>query len=120
MYHFHVFHIFTGAFGWLIAALCLIPYFLPTVIALMRNHPSAGGIFAVNFLFGWTVLGWIICLIWAASDTSRTNYRSQPPYNPVADSQDRIIAQLRQLQQLREEGALTEEEFNRQKAAILR
>lgn len=120
MFHFHFFHIFPGAFGWTIAAFCLIPYFLPTIVAMMRNHPSAGGIFIINFLFGWTVLVWIICLVWAASDSRQTIYHSYPPYNPAADSQDRIIAQLRQLQQLRNEGALTEEEFCRQKAAILR
>jgi len=122
MYHFHFFHFWPlGPLGWILGAFCLIPYFLPTIVAMMRNHPSAGGIFLVNFFFGWTVLGWILCLVWAVSGTSRTTiYNSYPPYNPGADSQDRVIAQLRQLQQLRDEGALTEEEFNRQKASILR
>lgn len=116
----HIFPFFHGGFLWTIGALCLIPYFLPTIIALMRDHPRAGGIFAVNFIFGWTFIGWIICLVWAVSDDRRQSFSSYPPYNPRSDSQDRIISQLRQLQQLREEGALTEEEFNHQKASILR
>jgi hypothetical protein len=119
MYHFPFFHFFTGAFGLTIAALCIIPYFLPTIVAALRNHPNAGAIFVVNFLLGWTLLAWILCLVWAASSTNR--YAGPyPPYNPGSDSQDRIINQLRQLQQLRDEGALTEEEFNRQKSALLR
>jgi hypothetical protein len=119
MFHPHFFHFFTGAFGMTIAVLCLIPYFLPTIVAAMRSHPSVGGIFVVNFFFGWTFIGWILCLIWAASDSSRYT-GAYPPYNPTADSQDRIINQLRQLQDLRDQGTLTEEEFNRQKSALLR
>lgn len=119
MLHLHIFHFFDGPFGLTIGALCLIPYFLPTIVAALRRHPSAGAIFAVNFFLGWTFIAWVLCLIWAASDSSRYT-GSYPPYNPAADSQDRIINQLRQLQQLRDEGALTEDEFNRQKATILR
>lgn len=122
MFHAHFFHFFTGAFGLTIAALCLIPYFLPTIIAMMRSHPGSGGIFVVNFFLGWTLLGWIVCLVWALSGNNQpyNTYDNYPPYPSQADSQDRIIAQLNQLQKLRDEGALTEEEFNRQKASILR
>jgi hypothetical protein len=119
MFHYPFFSIFHGFLGLGAGTICLALYFLPTIVAALRSHPSAGGIFAVNFFFGWTFIGWIISLVWAASDANR--YRGQyPPYNPSSDSQDRIISQLRQLQQLRDEGALTEEEFNRQKASILR
>ena len=119
MFHYPFFSIFHGFLGLGAGTICLALYFLPTIVAALRSHPSAGAIFAVNFFFGWTFIGWIISLVWAASDANR--YRGQyPPYNPSSDSQDRIISQLRQLQQLRDEGALTEEEFNRQKASILR
>lgn len=50
-------------------------YLLPTWIALMRGHGSAGGIIAVNVLLGWTFLGWVISLAWSLSalpSTSRT------------------------------------------------
>ena len=119
MFHFPFVHLFSGAFGLTFGGTCLILYFLPTIIAALRSHPSAGAIFAVNLLLGWTLVAWILCLVWSASDSSRYT-GPYPPYNPGADSQDRIINQLRQLQQLRDEGALTEEEFNRQKASILR
>jgi hypothetical protein len=43
-------------------------YFIPTVVA--RHRRLAYGtalVFLVNLLIGWTMLGWVVCLIWAAS-----------------------------------------------------
>jgi hypothetical protein len=40
-------------------------YFLPAIIG--RHKADAMGIFIVNLLFGWTVIGWIIALIWACA-----------------------------------------------------
>ena len=40
-------------------------YFLPTIIG--RHKADALGIFIVNLLFGWTVIGWFAALIWACS-----------------------------------------------------
>jgi len=38
-------------------------YFLPSIIA-HRKRDFAGN-FMVNLLFGWTVVGWVIALVWA-------------------------------------------------------
>lgn len=40
-------------------------YFLPAIIG--RNKRSAGMIFLLNFLAGWTVIGWFIALVWACT-----------------------------------------------------
>jgi hypothetical protein len=40
-------------------------YFLPTIIG--RHKADVMGIFFVNFLLGWTVIGWFVALIWACS-----------------------------------------------------
>jgi Superinfection immunity protein len=46
-------------------------YWLPTIIAIVRHTPSALGVAALNFFLGWTVIGWIMALVWAlASSTS--------------------------------------------------
>ncbi len=42
-------------------------YLLPTFIAAARKHPNTVPIFLVNLLAGWTGLGWLIALVWAAS-----------------------------------------------------
>ena len=38
-------------------------YFLPTILAVMRHKPNALLIFLIDFLLGWTVVGWVVALI---------------------------------------------------------
>ena len=45
-------------------------YWLPTIIAIVRQAPSALGVAALNFFFGWTVIGWFLALIWALATHS--------------------------------------------------
>jgi hypothetical protein len=49
----------------LVVALSLAIYFIPTLIALERLHTNRGAIFVLNFLLGWTVLGWVAAFVWA-------------------------------------------------------
>ena len=44
-------------------------YFLPAIIG--RDKRDAGLILVLNLFFGWTVIGWIVCLIWACAADSR-------------------------------------------------
>lgn len=46
-------------------------YFLPWVVALGRKHNNALAIFLLNLLLGWTMLGWVIALIWSATSNTR-------------------------------------------------
>lgn len=50
--------------GVLIAFL-LIFYFLPAFIGYSRRHPSCHGILALNLLLGWTLLGWVVAIVWS-------------------------------------------------------
>ena len=50
--------------------LCVIGlaiYFLPTGIAMLRNHPNFMPIFFINLLLGWICLGWIVALVWSVT-----------------------------------------------------
>lgn len=40
-------------------------YFLPTIIVLLRRKKNVLGPILVNVLLGWTIVGWIVALIWA-------------------------------------------------------
>jgi hypothetical protein len=40
-------------------------YFMPTIVG--HKHRNVLSIFLVNFFFGWTVIGWVIAMIWACS-----------------------------------------------------
>ena len=41
-------------------------YFLPSIIALMRGKRNTLAIFLLNLFLGWSVIGWIVALVWAA------------------------------------------------------
>jgi hypothetical protein len=43
----------------------LVLYWLPTIIAIARHTNSALGVAALNFLLGWTGVGWVLALMWA-------------------------------------------------------
>ncbi|MGH2585344.1 MAG: superinfection immunity protein [Dehalococcoidia bacterium] len=40
-------------------------YFLPSMLAVARHHRNGSAVFLLNLLAGWTVVGWVISLIWA-------------------------------------------------------
>jgi hypothetical protein len=53
----------------------LLLYFLPTFIAVARNHKEQVAIFVLNLLLGWTFLGWIGAFVWCfTSQTKNQNY----------------------------------------------
>lgn len=58
-----------GFENWVIAfvPLILLAYFAPVLIALVRGHRFSAAIGAVNLLLGWTVVGWIVALVWAVN-----------------------------------------------------
>jgi hypothetical protein len=43
-----------------------VMYFLPSIIALARSKRDLLSIFLLNLFLGWTIIGWIVCLVWAA------------------------------------------------------
>ena len=43
-------------------------YFLPAIIAALREHNNAGAILVLNLFLGWTVLGWVLALVWACTN----------------------------------------------------
>jgi len=45
----------------------IIIYFLPAIGAYCGGHKNASAIFLTNLLFGWTLIGWGVALIWAAT-----------------------------------------------------
>ena len=46
-----------------LALVCL--YFVPFMVAAARDHDSYIAILLVNALTGWTIVGWIGCMVWA-------------------------------------------------------
>lgn len=47
-------------------------FFLPTIWAYITKHPSKSSIFFINLFLGWTIIGWIIAVIWANTQKAET------------------------------------------------
>ena len=40
-------------------------YFLPTILAFARNKRDTAAILLLNLFLGWTMIGWVVALVWA-------------------------------------------------------
>ena len=58
-----------GALAGLVFLLILFGiYCLPGIVASMRHRQNAGAIWTLNIFLGWTLLFWVLSLVWAVSD----------------------------------------------------
>ena len=64
----------------ILAIVVLVPaslalYFLPSIVAFVRDKTNKWAIFILNLLLGWSLIGWVAALVWAVmkeeSDASR-------------------------------------------------
>ena len=54
-------------FELVIITLMFAAYFLPSLIAFLRQHKNKLAIFLLNLLLGWTALGWVGSIIWSVA-----------------------------------------------------
>jgi ABC-type sugar transport system permease subunit len=40
-------------------------YLLPFAIAFNRKRANTGAIFTLNLFLGWSLIGWVVALVWA-------------------------------------------------------
>lgn len=61
--------------------IALVMYFLPTMIAVLRGVNGCG-VFFLNLLLGWTLIGWVVALAMSFGSKPRreTYYIQQPPH----------------------------------------
>jgi hypothetical protein len=91
-------------------------YFLPWIIAILRNHHNRQAIVVTNLLLGWTLIGWLACLIW--SFTNRSSEKTIIE-NKLSSEDASIADELEKLLNLKNNGVISEEEFNNQKEKLL-
>ena len=94
----------------IIILLILLPLaFLPTIIALKKNHPHKIPIILINIFGGLLYgLGWLVALVWCFIVP---NKNSSAPLNAAGE--------IEKLHALLEKGVLTQEEFDTKKRALL-
>jgi len=122
----------------------LFIFISPTVIAFVRRHPNRWLILGINFCLGATGIVWFGCLIWALQAVHLSDDEGsdggESGLNIFANDETRVrvvglessvvpphaderpadpIEKLTQLKKLRDDGALSEEEFSRLKERLL-
>lgn len=53
----------------------IFAYFIPTVVAVVGRHRQAGAIGVLNVFLGWTVVGWVVALVWACMEDKNDGQR---------------------------------------------
>jgi len=61
----HVFGVFLFPFFFPFFGFGFVLYFLPAIVALVRERHDKLSIFLLNLFLGWRLIGWIIALVWA-------------------------------------------------------
>jgi hypothetical protein len=97
-------------------------YFLPAYIG--RKKKNASSITLLNLFLGWSLIGWIVALVWATSNDAPEPVivvqHAAPAPIPAPSAQPVSVAdELEKLVRLRDSGALTETEFAEQKSRAL-
>jgi len=98
-------------------------YFIPTVIALVRLPILKWKfltVFFINLFFGWTVYGWWISFGKALSSGNKKIILQVPGENSNSFASENKYDQLGKLQDLKNSGAITEEEYEKEKKKILK
>lgn len=98
--------------GYIILITVLILYFIPALVAQHRHKKNLGAIFVLNLFLGWTLIGWVVALVWASA-------KDENPVVVQSAAQPDVATQLEKLVELKNNGALTDEEFEKQKQRIL-
>ena len=87
----------------------LLIYFLPSLVAYNKRNASA--IFLLNLFLGWTLLGWVAALVWAATNEPKAAAAPQPSHS-AAD-------EISKLADLKTKGLISEAEFEAKKKKLL-
>ena len=51
----------------IMAAILSLLYFIPSFVATSRSHPNQVAIVVLNIVAGWSLLGWIVAVVWAST-----------------------------------------------------
>jgi uncharacterized membrane protein YqaE (UPF0057 family) len=87
----------------------LLIYFLPSLVA--RKKQNANAIFILNLLLGWTLLGWVVALVWALTNEEKTAGTARPPHSSADE--------ISKLADLKSRGIISEAEFESKKKKLL-
>jgi uncharacterized membrane protein len=91
----------------------ILIYFIPSISAYSNKKKSAGSVLVLNALLGWTLIGWVVALVWATKK-DMVDLVGKEHKNTTSATE-----QLEKLAELKRKGVITETEFEKQKQKIL-
>lgn len=102
---------------WLLLIFCivLIVYFIPVIIAKANSSNRMTGIFWLNLLTGWSVIGWITALIWAIT----SNRENRHVIVGTISTPSSVADELGKLKKLQEDGIISSDDFETHKNSLL-
>lgn len=93
----------------------VIIYFLPTLIANGNRKRNAEAIAILNLLLGWTVLGWLVALIWGCTKDAKPVTKEI-----IMKPKEKTITQkIEELTELKDKGLITQDEYEAKRAKLL-
>ncbi len=102
---------FIVVFSFIFSCLTIYLYFLPYFIAVKNEHLQERAIYILNFFAGWTIIAWIIALIWA---------NTSPKEKIIIEQKSESNAdELKKYKELLDSGIITQEEFDAKKKQLL-
>jgi Superinfection immunity protein len=60
-----------------ICVIGFIGYWVPTIAASSNHHRNRIAIGMLNLFLGWTVIGWLVALVWADNDNCECDRASR-------------------------------------------
>ncbi|MFT3991740.1 MAG: superinfection immunity protein [Luteolibacter sp.] len=101
-------------------------YMLPTWIAGFTKHPDTVGIAVVNAVFGWSGIGFLLCLIWAfrkpqPATQQIVQHITPPPISQPTptSSKSTLEDQLFVLESLKERKLISNSEYDLRRKKLL-
>lgn len=94
--------------------LIFVLYFLPSINAYWKKKRNKSAVLTLNFFLGWTIIGWIVALIWSSTNDAPAQVIVEKAAPAKSTSGDLI-----ELHSLKEKGVITHEEFEAGKKKIL-
>ena len=91
----------------------ILIYFIPTIVAIRREHLQKTAIILINIFLGWSFIGWVVALVWACMNPNTSN----GTYQPIEETS--IDSRLKNLEELKNNGIITETEYEKKRQDIL-
>jgi len=89
----------------------MLLYFLPYLHANKATHPQEHAIFILNLFAGWTIIAWIIALVWAFTEPKQ---RASIQQASVSNADE-----LLKYKELLDSGVISQDEFDKKKEELL-